>query len=106
MPCSLGVIGYSSAMCTSSASSRTISKPEGARASAFTVPCTMSEDSCVKRPTDSHTLSLTSCFETTACTRPVPSLTCRKASLPLERWLYSQPRMLTVSPSWAAKSSI
>jgi hypothetical protein len=61
---------------------------------------TMTEDSIVTREAVSHVASSTPCFETTACTKPDPSRSCKNAILPEERTLCAQPFTVTVSPTW------
>ena len=68
-----------------------ISNPLGARASARTVPVTLSDVSCERWSACLNTSSPTAAFDMTAWMKPLPSRTCRKWIFPLDRRLYSQP---------------
>jgi hypothetical protein len=61
------------------------SNPLGARASAFTRPRTINDDSCGSVSSSLNSASSKLPLKQTACTTPVPSRTCRKWSFPLER---------------------
>src|SRR5580698_7012055 len=66
----------------------------------------MTLDSCVKPLMASNSSGETCCLATTPWMMPLPSRKIGKMSLPLARRLYSQPRMVTVWPSWCPISRI
>jgi hypothetical protein len=87
LPCSLGVIGNSPAICTTSKPCIDISWPPGARASARTGPQTRMDDSCVSFSSSANRSGPISGLKATTCMIPVPSRSIRKKSLPPDRAL-------------------
>ena len=106
VPCSLGVIGKSTLGPRISSPLACISNPPGARGSARTTPVTATEVSWVRAWNRSHDSGATSFFARTTCRYPLPSRTTMKAILPLERVVLTQPRTVTVSPTWRPSSAM
>src|SRR5579864_4538472 len=102
-------MGYGSdseTRCTMSALSTSSSYPPGARASARSLPRTISDDSCVRFLSASKVSSGSALFTATHCRMPVPSRTCGKQIFPLRRRLYSHPAISTDSPACFPASAI
>src|SRR6185436_1234363 len=104
VPCSLGVIGYSSVRERISKLSSWISTPIGERLSSLTVPVTRIVDSWVTFSISAQASSDTSLRPATAWTVPPAQRTWRKAILPLDRLLSSQPERTTRLPMFRVSS--
>jgi hypothetical protein len=104
VPCSFGLIGKSTLGCIGCSSVTCSSTPDGERESSRTVPTSVTLASWVSVRNPAHVSSDTSRLATTPCTVPEPSRTTRKAILPLERVVTTQPRRVTDSPMWRGSS--
>ena len=99
VPCSLGVIGYSSATWCTFTLVTPISYPPTERGSSFTNPVTETDDSWVSVCSKSKISSSTSPFTTTHWAIPLPSRRIRNHTFPIARLLYTQPSRVTSSPT-------
>ena len=82
------------------------SYPPGDLGSSRTVPVSATLASWVRAPKRCHTSSATSFLDSTPCTTPEPSRSTTNAIFPLDRVVTTQPRTVTVAPTWARNSPI